>query len=113
MNSAGIRKRNMSSKNMRLWMTVKNMRLMTTFALIYAGHQCFEKEEDNDLLGIAVKKIKEDCRDCVDQENVKCEMCEFTCSAMKDVKEQLLKTHRHDHQLECWKCDKKVKQFLN
>ena len=74
-------------------------------------HKCFDKEEENEKLGIDVAKIKEDYRNCVDEE--KCEVCEFTSSALKDVKEHFLKTHRQNHQLDCWKCDKKLKQFSN
>ena len=75
-------------------------------------HKCFDKEEENELLGVDVEKIKEDYRNCVDEENFKCEMCEFTSSVMKDVTEHFLKTHRHNHQLGCWKCDKKVKTII-
>ena len=70
-------------------------------------HKCFDKEEENELLGVDVAKIKEDYRNCADEENFKCEVCEFTSSAMQDVKEHFLKTHRHNQQLDCWKCDKK------
>ena len=58
---------------------------------------------------IYVTKIKEDFRNCVDEETFKCEACEFTGSAMKDVTDHFLKTHRQNHQTECWECDKKVK----
>ena len=85
---------------------------MNSFACKFAGRKCFDKEEENELLGVDVAKIKEDYRNCADEENFKCEVCEFTSSAMQDAKEHFLKTHRHNHQLDCWKCDKKVKTII-
>ena len=43
-------------------------------------HKCFDKEEEKELLGIDVAKIKEDYRNCVDEESFKFEMCEFISS---------------------------------
>ena len=54
-------------------------------------HKCFDKEEENELLGVDVANIKEDYRNCVDEENFKCEVWEFTSSAVKDVKAHFLK----------------------
>ena len=75
-------------------------------------HKCFDKEEENDLLGVDVEKIKEDYRNCVEEETFKCEACELTRSTMKDITEHFLKTHRHNQQIECWQCDKKVKTII-
>lgn len=75
-------------------------------------HKCFDKEEENDLLGVDVAQIKDDYRNCVDKEKYKCEWCEFTSPEMKDVTQHYLKTHRHNHQIKCWKCDKKVTTIL-
>ena len=48
-------------------------------------HKCFEKEEENDLIGVDVKKIKEDFRNCVYEERYKCEMCNYQSKTMKQV----------------------------
>ena len=76
-------------------------------------HKCLEKEEENELLGIDVFRIKQDFRNCVEEESFKCEMCDYTGYEMKDVKEHFLKTHRHEHQVKCWICDKKVKTIFD
>ena len=50
-------------------------------------HKCYEKEEENEFLGVDVEKVKEDFRNCVDEEEFKCEMCEYISSERKDVTE--------------------------
>ena len=70
-------------------------------------HKCYDKDEDNELLGVDVKKIKEDFRNCVEEDTFKCEMCEFTSSTLKKVKGHFVNNHRNDYQLECWKCAKR------
>ena len=46
-------------------------------------HRCYDKDEDNELLGVDVEKIKDDFRNSVDEDNFKCEMCDFTSSVIK------------------------------
>ena len=83
------------------------------FNICWQGdHKCYEKEEENNLLGIDVKKIKEDYRNCVEEETFTCEMCEFVSSEMKNVQEHFLHTHRNEYKLACWECDKKFKSIF-
>ena len=57
-------------------------------------HKCYEKEEENELIGVDVGKIKEDFRNCVGEESFKCEGCDFMDCTIKNVQEHFLKTHR-------------------
>ena len=70
-------------------------------------HRCYDKDEDNELLGLDVKRINEDFRNCVEVETFKCEVCEFTSSTIKNVKGHFLNNHKNNYKLECWKCAKK------
>ena len=56
-------------------------------------HKCFENDEDNDLLGLDVENIKADFGNCLYEKTFRCEMCEFTCTAIQNVKEHFL--HKH------------------
>jgi hypothetical protein len=76
-------------------------------------HKYYEKEEENELLGIDVGKIKDDFRDCVEEESFKWEICEFTDSAIINVREHFLKTHRKNYQFSCWKCEVKCKTIFD
>jgi hypothetical protein len=81
--------------------------------LCWQGDQkCYEKEEENELLGIDVGKIKEDYRNCVEEESFKCEICDYMGFAIINVKEHFLKTHRKNYQLSCWKCEEKCKTIF-
>ena len=70
-------------------------------------HKCYDKDGDNELLGVDVKKIKEDYHNCVEEENFKCEMCDFTSNTLKNVKNHFVNNHRNNYKLDCWKCGKK------
>ena len=76
-------------------------------------HKCFEKEEENDFLGIDVKKVKEDFRNCVDEETFKCEICKFVSCEMENVNKHFLQTHKNEHKLACWLCEKKFKSIFD
>ena len=75
-------------------------------------HKCFEKEEENDLLGVDVKKIKDDYKNCVFEETFKCEMCNFKSTSMKTVRSHFLNKHREDYRVKCWNCDKQLSSIL-
>ena len=72
-------------------------------------HKCFEKEEENDLIGVDVKKIKDDFRNCVYEERYKCEMCNYQSKTMKQVNTHFLDKHKTDYKVNCWECDKELK----
>ena len=76
-------------------------------------HKCYEIDKDNEFLGIDVEKIKEDFRNCVDDEEFKCEVCEYISSEIKNVKEHFINHHRDTYQLGCWRCEKKCKTILD
>ena len=75
-------------------------------------HKCYDKDEENELLGVDVKKIKEDYRNCVEEDSFKCEACKFESSSLKKVKEHFLIAHRNSYKLGCWKCEKKFTTIL-
>ena len=41
-----------------------------------------------------------------------CEICDYIGSAIINVKEHFLKTHRKNYQLSCWKCEEKYKTIF-
>ena len=75
-------------------------------------HRCYDKYEDNELLGVDVEKIKDDFRNCVEEESFKCEICNFTSSTIKKVKEHFTNAHRKNYQHSCWKCKSKFPTIL-
>ena len=51
-------------------------------------------------------------RNCVEEENFKCEACNFASSSLKKVKEHFMIAHRNSYTLGCWKCEKKCTTIL-
>ena len=74
-------------------------------------HKCFQIEEENDLLGIDVKKIKSDYRTGTYDDKFKCEMCNYKNTSMKTVRSHFLNNHREDYSIKCWECGKEFKSI--
>ena len=72
-------------------------------------HKCYEIEKENELIGVNVRRIKEDFRNCVDEEMYYCEICEFKNKEMTKVQDHFLAKHKESHIFSCWECATKVK----
>ena len=72
-------------------------------------HKCFEKQEENDFLGVDVEKVKEDFRNCVFEDTYKCEMCAFKSKAMEKVRTHFLDTHKENYSIKCRECGETLK----
>ena len=64
-------------------------------------HKCYPKIKENELIGVDVKQIKEDFKNCVDEEMYYCEICTFKNKEMTQVQECNIFC--------CWECDMKTK----
>ena len=72
-------------------------------------HKCFDKVEENDLMGINRKRMVEDFKNCVEEEIYYCEYCAFKDEEMKMVNKHFFDKHRADLKFTCWRCEKEVK----
>ena len=82
---------------------------MCGFICWQGDHKCYEKEEENELLGIDVDKIKQDFRNGVCEETFKCEICDYQCKEIKKVRTHFLDTHKEDYFIKCRECGEKFK----
>ena len=72
-------------------------------------HKCFDKEHENELLGVDVERIKDDFRNCVEEKIYYCESCEFEDNNMQIVQDHFLLNHEKEPKFSCWKCDQEFK----
>ena len=72
-------------------------------------HKCMKYDEDNELLGVSVEKIRDDYNNRR-EEKFHCEKCEFFSTKMEDVKEHFMTKHKKSYS--CWECDKKFKTMF-
>ena len=82
---------------------------MCEFICWQGDHKCCEKQEENELLGVDVNKIKYDYKNCVDDNSFKCEMCDFLSLDIKEVNNHFLGNHKEDYYIKCWECNEKTK----
>ena len=68
-------------------------------------HKCMDYDEDNELLGVDVGKIRDDYNNRR-EEKFHCEKCIFFSKDMEDVKVHYLKKHTISYT--CWECDKVI-----
>ena len=66
-------------------------------------HKCMEYDEDNELLGVNVEKIRDDYNN-QREERFYCENCTFSSKEMEEVKTHFEKKHIKSYS--CWECDK-------
>ena len=66
-------------------------------------HKCMDHDEDNELLGVNVDKIRDDYKNRR-EEIFHCEKCTFFSKEMEDVKQHYMKKHTKSYT--CWECEK-------
>ena len=75
-----------------------------SFNICWSGFQkCMECNEDNELLGVNVEKIRDDYNN-QREESFYCEKCTFSRKDMEDVKKHFEKKHIESYS--CCECDK-------
>ena len=72
-------------------------------------HKCYEKLDENELIGIDVIRIKEDFKNCVEEEMFYCEACKFQNKDMTKVQDHFLSNQIERFALNCLECGKKFK----
>ena len=68
-------------------------------------HKCFDHDQDNELMGVHVKKLRAGNDD---EETYYCENCDFKSDLMENVKNHFMLNHRDTYKFKCWECDKEV-----
>ena len=71
-------------------------------------HKCFNDDEDNELKGINVAKLREDYENSL-QEVFQCEVCIYKSENMENTKNHFMSNHRESFRFKCWDCNKEVK----
>ena len=66
-------------------------------------HKCMDYDEDNELLGVNVEKIRDDYNNRR-EERFFCEQCNYFSKEMEDVKIHYMKKHKKLYS--CWECGK-------
>ena len=68
-------------------------------------HKCFDHDQDNELMGVNVIKLRAGNDD---EETYYCEDCDFKSDLMESVKNHFMLNHRDTYKYKCWECDKEV-----
>ena len=71
-------------------------------------HKCFDHEEDNELLGVDVEKIRDDYNNSR-KETFHCEKCKYVSKDMDNVRKHFLAQHEISYS--CWECDEKFEMI--
>ena len=67
-------------------------------------HKCMDHDEDNELLGVDVVKIRDDYNNRR-KEKFHCEKCNYLSTEMEEVKNHFLA--KHEKEYSCWECEEK------
>ena len=67
-------------------------------------HKCQDHDEDNELLGVDVVKIRDDYNNRR-KEKFHCEKCNYLSTDMEDVKNHFMA--KHEKVYSCWECEEK------
>ena len=68
-------------------------------------HKCMEYDEDNELIGVNVDKIRDDYNNR-SEEMFYCEKCKYCSKKMDDVKKHFMLNHKKTYK--CWECEKEI-----
>ena len=66
------------------------------------SHKCMNHDDDNELLGVDVVKIRDDYENCR-RDKFHCEKCEYSSTKMEEVKNHFIINHEKEYS--CWECE--------
>ena len=76
---------------------------LPTLNICWGGsHKCMNHDDDNELLGVDVVKIRDDYENCR-KDKFHCEKCEYFSTKMEEVKNHFI--INHEKKYSCWECE--------